>query len=237
MGVEIAYRGPVVDLTFLNEKKAPIDSSDINAQIYFNISTPEKKIWDTGGSEAIAIWHYNDELQQWDFCPTFYVPEKLENGKYDRLTCYTSQSGIYMLGKMEFDPFFPLWFKTFDKEMANDLPGAPTLFLTRLGKEQHARAHQEEKTRRAEMRHQAGQEGQGGIVGRERPAPMLAGRMSLGNEVIGMVERHENDDQPAQGIQRKEALALCCFHSGFGSNSVRGAIDFLSKNSECPGMM
>jgi len=44
-----------------------------------------------------------------------YVPEKLDNGKYDRLTCYTNQNGIYILGKMEFDPFFPLWFKPFDK--------------------------------------------------------------------------------------------------------------------------
>jgi hypothetical protein len=75
-------------------------------------------MWDTGGPDAIAIWHYNDEVKQWEMCPTFYVPEKLDNGKYDRLTCYVSQNGIYILGKMELDPFFPEWFKTIDKEMS-----------------------------------------------------------------------------------------------------------------------
>lgn len=74
-------------------------------------------MWDTGGADAIAIWHYNDEDKQWESCPTYYVPEKLANGKYDRLTCYISQNGIYILGKMEFDPVFPEWFKPYDKEM------------------------------------------------------------------------------------------------------------------------
>ena len=120
LGVEIAYRGPVVDVSFLNEKKAPIDSADINAQVYFNISSPEKRMWDEGGPDAIAIWHYNTEDSQWEMCPTFYVPEKLDNGKYDRLTCYATQNGIYILGKMEFDPFFPEWFKTYDKEITNN---------------------------------------------------------------------------------------------------------------------
>jgi hypothetical protein len=114
-GVDITYRGPVVDITFMNAKKAVVESSDLNAQIYFNISTPEKNIWDEGGSDAIAIWHYNAEEKRWEMCPTFYVPEKLNNAKYDRLTCYTNQNGLYMLGKMEFDPFFPLWFKPYDK--------------------------------------------------------------------------------------------------------------------------
>jgi len=119
LGVDIAYRGPVVDVRFLNAKKELVDTSDANAQVYFNISSPEKRMWDAGGSEAIAIWHYNDEEKQWEMCPTFYVPEKLDNGQYDRLTCYVSQNGIYILGKMEFDPFFPEWFKTIDKEMSS----------------------------------------------------------------------------------------------------------------------
>jgi hypothetical protein len=114
-GVEIAYRGPVVDLAFKNAQKAAIETTDLNAQIYFNISAPEKKFWDEGGAAAIAIWYYNTEAKQWEICPTFYVPEKLNNAKYDRLTCYTNHNGLYMLGKMEFDPFFPLWFKPYDK--------------------------------------------------------------------------------------------------------------------------
>ncbi|HBY06519.1 MAG TPA: hypothetical protein DEH22_01515 [Chloroflexi bacterium] len=114
-GVDIAYRGPVVDVTFMNVKKESVESGELNAQVYFNISTPEKKMWDEGGAQAISIWHYNSEDQKWESCPTYYVSEKLNNGKYDRLTCYTSQSGIYILGKMEFDPFFPEWFKPYDK--------------------------------------------------------------------------------------------------------------------------
>jgi hypothetical protein len=27
-----------------------------------------------------------------------------------------------------------------------------------------------------------------------------------------VVERHENDDQPAQGIEGKKTIALCFFH-------------------------
>jgi len=121
LGVDIAYRGPVVDLNFLNSKREAVKLSDLNAQVYFNISTPEKRIWDEGGADAIAIWHYNDEEKAWEMCPTFYAPEKLDNGKYDRLTCYVKQSGIYILGKMEFDPFFPLWFKPFDKGTADSM--------------------------------------------------------------------------------------------------------------------
>ncbi len=116
LGVDIAYRGPAVQVSFLNEKKALIDQVGNDAQIYFNISTPEKKMWEVGGSEAIAIWHYNQEDQNWELCPTFYVPEKLDNGKYDRLSCHITQNGIYLLGKMEFDKIFPEWFRTFDKE-------------------------------------------------------------------------------------------------------------------------
>ena len=92
--------------------------------------------------------------------------------------------------------------------MTDDFPNAPILFSPGFGKEQHAHAHQEEKARRAEMCHQAGQKGQGGVVGGKAPTPVLAGRMLLGDEVIGMVERHEDDDQPAQGIQGKKSLAL-----------------------------
>ena len=118
LGVDIAYRGPLVNINFLNEQRAVVNSSDVNAQIYFDISTPEKKMWESGGPEAIAIWHYNSDNAKWEMCPTFYVPEKSENGQYDRLTCYTSINGIYMLGKMEIDPVFPLWFKTYDKDIS-----------------------------------------------------------------------------------------------------------------------
>jgi hypothetical protein len=114
-GIDITYRGPVVDITFMDAKKEAVESSELNAQVYFNISTPEVKIWDEGNPNMMAIWHFNSEEQKWEMCPTFYVPERLDNGKYDRLTCYIQQNGIYILGKMESDPFFPLWFKPYDK--------------------------------------------------------------------------------------------------------------------------
>jgi hypothetical protein len=120
-GIDIAYRGPAIDITFLNSKKAPVESGGLNAQVFFNISSPEKKIWDVGGPDAIAIWHYNAEEQNWEMCPTFYVPEKQNNANYDRLTCYIKQNGIYILGKMEFDPFFPLWFKPYTKDVPSTI--------------------------------------------------------------------------------------------------------------------
>ncbi len=114
-----------LNLSFLNEQRVPVSTGDINSQIFFNISTPEKRMWDAGGAEAIAIWYYDRESKIWEACPTFYVPEKSQNGKYDRLTCYASKNGIYMLGKMEFDPVFPLWFKTFDKDMSDSINSSP----------------------------------------------------------------------------------------------------------------
>ena len=129
LGTDIAYRGPVIDLTFMNAKKEPIETKELNAQVYFNISAPEKKMWDEGGASAIAIWHYNQVENVWEICPTFYNPEKLDNGKYDRLTCYTSQNGIYILGKMAFDPVFPLWFRTSDIDVVGGENGVNNNFV------------------------------------------------------------------------------------------------------------
>ncbi len=114
-GVDIAYRGPAAEVTFLDAKKEVINYSGATAQVYFNISVPEKNMWDAGGTEAIAIWHYDEDAKLWEMCPTVLVEERLNNGKYDRLACFVFQNGIYMLGKMEFDPVFPLWFKPYDK--------------------------------------------------------------------------------------------------------------------------
>ena len=75
------------------------------------------------------------------------------------------------------------------------------------------------------------------MVDRKASAPVFAGRMLLGDEVVGMVERHENDDQPAQGIQWEKTLALRLHHQAFGLNSANGAMDFRNKNSDWPEMM
>ncbi len=114
MGIDIAYRGPVLEVTFLNDKKAPIDPSGITASVYFNVSDPEVRLWNEGGIDEIAIWYYNESAKNWQMCPSRLIHEKLNNGKYDRMTCMVMGNGIYMLGKMEFDPVFPLWFKSFD---------------------------------------------------------------------------------------------------------------------------
>ncbi len=120
-GVDIAYRGPAVDITFLDGKKEAINYSGATAQVYFNIGVPEKNMWDAAGTDALAIWHYNDDAKLWEMCPTVLVEEKKDNGKYDRLACFVFQNGIYMLGKMEFDPVFPLWFKPHDKGDPNSM--------------------------------------------------------------------------------------------------------------------
>ena len=67
------------------------------------------------------------------------------------------------------------------------------------------------------MRHQAGQEGQGRIVGGERAAPIFAGRMLLSDEVVGVVKRHEYNDQPAQRVERIQALAGCFTHLAYST--------------------
>ncbi len=129
LGVEMAYRGPAVEITFLNAKKESINYSGATAQVYFNISVPEKKMWDAGGTEAIAIWHYNDDNRQWEMCSTVLVEEKNNNGKYDRLACFVFRNGIYILGKMEFDPFFSEWFKPFNKGVS-DTANSSALWVT-----------------------------------------------------------------------------------------------------------
>ena len=61
------------------------------------------------------------------------------------------------------------------------------------------------------MGHQASDEGQRVVVDRERAAPILSRRMLVGDEVVGMVERHEHDDQSAQRVEREQARGLV-FH-------------------------
>jgi len=118
IGVDIAYRGPVLDITFLNENLADLQPTPTLTSVYFNISEPEVKLWEEGGINEIAIWYYSKKSEKWQYCPTRFVPEKLNNGKYDRLACMVMGNGIYMLGKMEFDKMFPEWFRPHTKEDA-----------------------------------------------------------------------------------------------------------------------
>jgi len=117
MGEEISYRGPVLDVTFLNEYMAPI-YTPILASVYFNVSEAEVRMWEEGGFDAIGIWYYNKKADTWQPCYTRFVPEKLNNGKYDRLACIVMGNGFYLLGKMEHDPVFPLWFKPYEIDQA-----------------------------------------------------------------------------------------------------------------------
>ncbi len=117
--VEIAYRGPALDITFLNENLAAVSPLATLSSVYFNLSEPEVGMWTEGGVNNIAIWFYNKKSEEWRMCPPRLIAEKLNNGKYDRLACFVMGNGIYVLGKMEFDPFFPLWFKPHDKSVPN----------------------------------------------------------------------------------------------------------------------
>lgn len=110
--VEIAYRGPALDITFLNSRLAAINPLPTLTSVYFNISEPEVKMWKEGGVDEIAIWFYNKTAEEWRLCHPRLIAERQNNGKYDRLACFVMGNGIYVLGKMETDPMFPLWFKT-----------------------------------------------------------------------------------------------------------------------------
>lgn len=118
LGVDIAYRGPGLEVTFLNEYKSTVIPTPTLSSVYFNISEPEVRMWEEGGSSEIAIWYYSKKSKRWQLCPTRFVPEKLNNGKYDRLACLVMGNGIYILGKMEFDPSFTEWFRPHDKSEA-----------------------------------------------------------------------------------------------------------------------
>ena len=114
---KVAYRGPILDVTFLSKTMAPI-YTPILASVYFNVSEPEVRIWEEGGFDAIGIWYYNKNTAAWQPCYTRFVPEKLNNGKYNRLACIVMGNGLYMLGTMKHDPVFPLRFKPYDIDQA-----------------------------------------------------------------------------------------------------------------------
>jgi hypothetical protein len=114
LGVDIAYRGPGLEVTFLNKNKASITPTPTLTSVYFNIGEPEVKLWEEGGSSEIAIWYYSKKSEKWQPCYTRFVSEKVNNGKYDRLACLVMGNGIYILGKMEFDPGFTEWFRPYD---------------------------------------------------------------------------------------------------------------------------
>jgi len=122
LGIDIAYRGPVLDINFIDAKLKPIIPTPTLTSVYFNLSEPEVEMWNSGGVNKIAIWYFNKKAEEWQLCHPRLIPEKLDNGKYDRLACFVMGNGIYLLGKMELDPVFPLWFKTQDDDKQENNP-------------------------------------------------------------------------------------------------------------------
>jgi hypothetical protein len=117
-GVDISYRGQILEITFLNSNFTEVRNPAATlSSVYFNISKPEVRMWEEGGPDAIAILYYNKRSEEWRMCPTRFVPEKLNNGKYDRLACLMMGNGFYVLGKMEVDKNFPLWFRLQGEEL------------------------------------------------------------------------------------------------------------------------
>jgi hypothetical protein len=119
---EYSFRGPMLDLTFRNANKAMVNPGATLTSVYFNISEPELKLWEAGGPDEIAIWYYNKSSDSWQMCHTRYIPEKQNNDLYDRLACRIIGNGFYALGKMAFDPFFPLWFRLQGRELDRHRP-------------------------------------------------------------------------------------------------------------------
>ena len=62
------------------------------------------------------------------------------------------------------------------------------------------------------MGHEAGEKSECAMIHREQAAPILPGRMPLGDEMVGMVERHQDDDQTAQRIHGEQTI---CFGLDF----------------------
>jgi len=116
-GVDISYRGPALEINFMNKYMGVVTPGATLSSVYFNVSEPEVKLWEEGGSEEIAIWYYNIKTEEWLSCPTRFIDERSNNGKYDRLACFIMGNGIYVLGKMAFDKTFPLWFKLQGEEL------------------------------------------------------------------------------------------------------------------------
>ncbi len=115
IGVEIAYRAPVLNIEFQNLRGAPVNPFGTQTYVYFNIAGPERKLWDESGVNEIAIWYFDEKEDAWQLCNTLLVEEKQDNGKYDRLACLLMGNGHYMLGKLEFDPIFRELYRPFDK--------------------------------------------------------------------------------------------------------------------------
>ena len=113
-GVQITYRGPAIEIRFLNQDLLTVTPGATLSSVYFNIGEPELKMWQEMGAEEIAIWYYNISSDRWQMCPTRLVDEKKNNGKYDRLACIVMGNGIYVLGKMKLDKIFPELFKPYD---------------------------------------------------------------------------------------------------------------------------
>lgn len=102
--LDISYRAPVMEVRFLNDKAGTVDKISAQVYVFFNIGKSEVRLWEQGGTSEIAIWYYNERSGGWEYCPTFFVNENLDNGGYDRLTCLARGSGYYALGQVDFDP-------------------------------------------------------------------------------------------------------------------------------------
>jgi hypothetical protein len=120
-GVDISYRGPSLEISFMNKYMGVVTPGATLTSVYFNVSEPEVKLWEEGGSEEISIWYYNIKTEEWSSCPTRFIGERSNNKKYDRLACFIMGNGIYVLGKMAFDKTFPLWFKLQGEELERKL--------------------------------------------------------------------------------------------------------------------
>lgn len=102
--LDIDYRAPVMEVRFLNENGGTIRKIEAQVYVFFNIGKSEVRLWDQGGTDEIAIWYYNERNAGWQYCPTFFVNENLDNGGFDRLACLAPGSGYYALGQVGFDP-------------------------------------------------------------------------------------------------------------------------------------
>ena len=78
----------------------------------------------------------------------------------------------------------------------------------RAGEQRHPDPHQQREAGRGRVGDQPDQKGERVVVDGKAAAPILAGGVPLRDIEAGVVQRHQRDQQAAQGVQRKEARAL-----------------------------
>ncbi len=99
--VDLRHRRPAIEMTFLNAKGEEVYPGSSLVYVYFNLSRLERKLWDEGGKDSIAIWYFNEAASRWVQCATFLTNVNYTT-PFGRLACLNAGNGVYVLGDIDF---------------------------------------------------------------------------------------------------------------------------------------